>query len=103
MSESAEKIRELTEALTLQLVTEDQAAEWLRHMHRIGYLGHPDEDGGELIHVEGGRSWPLFTGWQADRYNERMDQVFTLVRDPYAIVMEVVERADRMALRPLNT
>jgi hypothetical protein len=79
----------LTALLTTPLNSEGEAVQLIRDMHGIGYGCHPDDSGASIVNTATGDR--TFTDAQAVQYDVRMDEVFALVADPYAVGLEIVD------------
>jgi hypothetical protein len=78
----------LNELLTRPLLDWSMAERFIVSMHAIGYGTHPDDRGADIVNSETGEA--TFTPAQAAQYDTRMDEVFALLDDPYAVALAMV-------------
>ena len=72
--------------------TRDEAVQFLQANVFAGFGVHPDDDAADWINSETGEA--TFTAAQAALINSKMEACFSLVEDPYAVVLDVLMELD---------
>lgn len=78
------------EILRTPLASPMQARAYLRGLLRVdGFLFHPDDSASCLVVYATGE--PIFSELDGVLYDQRMEEVFHLLADPYSICLELMD------------